>query len=146
MLARPLIAVLPMLAAPWAAAATDAPAVSEEEIIVLRINGQEAGSPLLVRRDSGGTLLVRTEDFQSLRLKPPQEATVLVDGVAYFRLGASMGADIHFDEATQSADITLPAAAFLPTVAVLSDTTLHPATVSPGASSTTTCPCSTSPG
>jgi outer membrane usher protein len=132
MRARSLIAVLPMLAATWAAA-TDAPLVTDEEIMVLRINGQEAGSPLLVRRDADGALLVRTEDFQNLRLKPPQEATVVVDGVAYFRLGAAMGADVSFDGATQSAEVTLPADAFMPTVAVLADATLHPATVSPGA-------------
>lgn len=136
---RSLIAVVPMLAATWAAA-TNGPLVTDEEIlvtdeeiIVLRINGQEAGPPLLVRRDADGGLLLRTEDFQGLRLKPPQEATVVVDGVAYFRVGATMGADVRFDGTTLSADVTLPADAFLPTVAVLPDTTLHPATVSPGA-------------
>jgi len=130
---RSLIVVLPMLAATWAAAATDAPPSSDEEIIVLRINGQEAGSPLLVRRDADGVLLVRTEDFQGLRLKPPQEATVVIDGVAYFRVGATMSADVRFDGATQSADVNLPVDAFLPTVAALPDAMLHPATVSPGA-------------
>jgi outer membrane usher protein len=129
---RSLIAVVAMLAASWAAA-TDAPLVTDEEIIALRINGQEAEAPLLVRRDADGVLLVRTEDFQALRLKPPQEATVVVDGVAYFRLGAAMGADVRFDGATQSAEVNLPADAFVPSVTVLSDAMPHPATVSPGA-------------
>ena len=128
---RPLIAVLPMLAATWAAA--DTPSIPDEEIIVLRVDGQEAGAPLLVRRDAGGVLLGRTEDFQALRLRPPQEATVIIDGVAYFRVGATIGADVRFDAATQSADVTLPANAFLPSVAALERATLHPATVSPGA-------------
>jgi outer membrane usher protein len=132
MRARSLIALLPMLAAPWAAAA-EGPLVTDEEILVLRINGQEAGAPLLVRRDANGALLVRTEDFQGLRLKPPQEATVVVDGVAYFRLAEAMGALVHFDGATQSADVTVPADAFMPTVTKLPDAAPNPATVSPGA-------------
>ena len=69
----------------------------------------------------------------SLRLKPPQEATIVIDGIAYFRVDAAMGADVRFDDATQSADLTLPANAFLPTVTALADNSLRPATVSPGA-------------
>jgi len=128
----PLLALLPMLAAPWAPALGDPPA-GDEEIVALRINGQEAGATFLVRRDAGGALLVRTEDFAALRLKPLQEATIIVDGVAYFRLDAAMGADVRFDRATQSVDLTLPADAFQPTVTALAGAELRPPTVSPGA-------------
>jgi len=68
-----------------------------------------------------------------LRLKPPQKATILVDGVAYFRVDAEMGADVRFDGATQSVDLTVPADAFLPTVTALTADTLRPPTISPGA-------------
>ena len=129
---RQLIALLPMFAAPWGAA-TDVSPAGGEEIIELRINGQESGSTLFVRRDTGGALLVRAEDFDDLRLKPPQLATIVVDGAAYFRIDAAMGADVRFNGATQSVDVTLPADAFLPTVTALSDAPLRPATVSPGA-------------
>src|SRR6185295_10547988 len=107
MRALPLFAMLPMLAAPWAPARGDAPpgdAPGEEEIVELRLNGQETGATLLVRRDAAGALLLRAEDFAALRLRPPQVATVLVDGVAYFRLDPSSGADVRFDGATQSVD------------------------------------------
>ncbi len=81
--------------------------------------GRKPGATLLVRRDADGALLVRAEDFAGLRLRPPQEATVLVDGMAYFRVDATMGADVRFDGATQSVDLTLPADAFVPTVTAL---------------------------
>jgi len=132
MRALPLFALLPMLAAPWAAARGDVPP-GDEEIVELRINGQETGAALLVRRDADGALLLRAEDFAGLRLRPPQVPTVLVDGIAYFRVDASMGADVRFDAATQSADLTLPADAFVPTVAALPDNAFRSATVSPGA-------------
>src|SRR5262245_6639130 len=120
MRASPLIAVLPMLAATWVGAAETSPP-ADEQILEVHINGQQAGSTLLVRRDADGALLVRAEDFDSLRLKPPQVATIVIDGVAYFRLDAAIGADVRFDEATQSATLTLPASAFQSTVTSRTD-------------------------
>ena len=132
MRALPVFALLPMLAAPWAPARGDSPP-GDEEIVELRINGQEAGATFFVRRDASGALLLRAEDLAELRLRPPQVATVLVDGIAYFRVDASMGADVRFDGATQSVDLTLPADAFVPTVTALPDDAFRAATVSPGA-------------
>ena len=86
-----------------------------------------------MRREPGGALLLRAEDFAALRLRPPQVATVVVDGIAYFRVDAAMGADVRFDGATQSVDLALPADAFVPTVTALPDNALPAATVSPGA-------------
>ena len=136
MRALPLFALLPILVAQWAPARGDAPpedAPGEEEIVELRLNGQETGATLLVRRDAAGALFLRAEDFAALRLRPPQVATVLVDGIAYFRIDASMGADVRFDDATQSVDIALPADAFVPTVTAVPDNAFHAATISPGA-------------
>ena len=127
-----LLALLPAIAAPWATA-NASPTAEAEEVVELRVNGQQAGTTVLVRRDTDGALLLRAEDFAGLRLKPPQSATVVVEGVAYFRVDASMGADVRFEGATQSVDLTLPADAFVPTVATLSEDTLLPVTVSPGA-------------
>src|SRR5687767_15067900 len=132
MRALPVFALLPMLAAPWAPARGDSPP-GDEEIVELRINGQDAGATFFVRRDASGALLLRAEDLAELRLRPPQVATVLVDGIAYFRLDASMGADVRFDGATQSVDLTLPPDAFVPTVTALPDNAFRAATVSRGA-------------
>ena len=132
MRAASLLALLPTLTALWAPAQAQAPA-GAEEVVELRINGQGTGTALLVRRDADGALLVRAEDFAGLRLKPPQQPTILVEGAAYFRVDASMGADVRFDATTQSADLTLPATAFVPTVAVQPADALRPATISPGA-------------
>jgi outer membrane usher protein len=53
--------------------------------------------------------------------------------VAYFRLDETLGAELSFDDATQSANVSLPPDAFVPTVTKLPDDTLRPATISPGA-------------
>ena len=133
MRALPLLALLPILAAPWAPAASQA-TTGNEEVVELRINDQEEGTTLLVRRDPDGALLVRAEDFGALRLEPPQQAPILVDGAAYFRIDAAMGATVEFDASTQSVKLSLPPDAFLPTVAAQSIETLNPATVTPAPS------------
>ena len=69
----------------------------------------------------------------SLRLVPPSVAPVLVEGQPYFRIDETMGAIVRFDAATQSADLTLPASAFVATVTDGSANGAVVATVSPGA-------------
>lgn len=132
MRALPLLALLPFLAAPWAPATGQA-TTGDEEVVELRINDQEEGATLLVRRDSDGALLVRAEDFEALRLEPPQQAPILVEDTPYYRIDAAMGATVEFDAGTQSVKLSLPPGAFLPTVAAQSIDALNPATVTPGA-------------
>ena len=127
-----LAALLPILAAPWASA-TEELQIGPEEILEMRVNGQDEGVTLLVRRDANGALLVRTEDLAALRLKPPPDGIVLVDGSAYARIGAAQGAQLSYDAATQSVELSLPPEAFVATVATHAADGPGPATVSPGA-------------
>jgi outer membrane usher protein len=126
-----LLALLPVLAALWAPAT--ASATSPEEILELRVNGSESGPALLVRRDADGVLLVKAADFGSLRLATPQQAPVEIEGEPYFRIDETMGATVQYDDRTQSADLTLPAGAFMATVTERAMNSPNPATVSPGA-------------
>ena len=59
-----LLALLSVVAAPWAPGPPRRD--GDEEVVELRINGQEPASTLLVRRDADGTLLVRAEDLAGL--------------------------------------------------------------------------------
>ena len=125
------LALLPVLAAPLVFA--EPAGGGGEEVLELRINEQETGATLLVRRDDDGTLLLRAEDLAHLRIRPPQSPTVLLDGVAYFRIDGGMGAHVVFDATTQSVNLTLPSDAFVTTVASVASRKPGPATVSPGA-------------
>ena len=127
-----LAALLPILAAPWASA-TEVFQVGPEEILETRVNGQDEGVTLLVRRDANGALLVRTEDLAALRLKPSADGIVLVEGSAYASIGAAQGAQLSYDAATQSVELSLPPEAFVATVATQAVDGPGPATVSPGA-------------
>jgi outer membrane usher protein len=95
-----------------AAAAAAAPGEYPELIVDLRVNGQQADSALIVRRDSAGTLLVRGDDLARLRLRLPDSARVDIDGVKYLRLGPGQGAAVNFDPATLVVEVTLPPQAF----------------------------------
>jgi len=111
------LAVSLALAQAAAASGNEGPPAFEPAIVELRTNGQEDGPTLVVRRDSGGALLLRAEDLPQLRIRTPSRGLMLVDGERYFRFAPDTGAEIAFDEATQSARITLPPSAFLPTYA-----------------------------
>jgi len=109
------LAVSLALAQAAAASGNEGPPAFEPAIVELRVNEQGDGPTLVVRRDPGGALLLRAEDLPQLRIRPPSRGLVLVDGERYFRFAPDTGAEIVFDEATQSARLTLPPAAFFPT-------------------------------
>jgi outer membrane usher protein len=111
------LAVSLALAQAAAASGNEGPPAFDPAIVELRVNDQDDGPTLVVRRDSGGALLLRAEDLPQLRIRTPSRGLMLVDGERYFRFAPDTGAEITFDEATQSARITLPPTAFLPTVA-----------------------------
>jgi outer membrane usher protein len=98
-----------------AAAADPLPAPFEPAIVEVRINGQDHSTTLVVRRDTDGTLLVRAADLARLRIKEPSRGIVIVDGERHVRLGPELGALVEFDDTTQTAQITLPAKAFVAT-------------------------------
>jgi len=99
-----------------ATAATDPAAQAFEPVIVeLKVNDQAGSSTLIVRRDRDGTLLIRAEDLAQLRVRTPARGVVMVDGERYVRLGPEIGANVVFDEATQTANVTLPPGAFVAT-------------------------------
>ena len=98
-----------------AAGAEPTPDAFAESIIEVTINGEPLGAPLIVRHDVDGTLLIRAEDLQAMRLKTPAHGAVMVNGQRYYRIGKDMGANVTFDDATQSVDLNLPMQAFVPT-------------------------------
>jgi outer membrane usher protein len=101
----------------WAAAAAAEPPARplEPAIVEVRVNDQADTSTFIVRHDTDGTLLIRTEDLAQLRVRTPARGIVLVDGERHVRVGAELGARVVFDEATQTASITLPPSAFIAT-------------------------------
>lgn len=112
---RLIAASLLALAAASGADAGDAPAPFEPAIVEIRLNDQPEGPTLIVRRDLDGTLLIKADDLPQLRLRTPSRGLTTVDGERYLRLDAGIGANVSFDDATQSARVTLPPEAFLPT-------------------------------
>jgi len=112
---RLFLAVSPALAAGAGAIAAEMPPPLEPTIVDIRINDQTEGTTLIVRRDLDGTLLVRSEDLPQLRLRTPSGGLTTIDGERHLRLDAAIGARVEFDDATQSARVTLPPDAFLPT-------------------------------
>ena len=117
------------LAATSIASADDLPPPFAPSIVEIRLNDQPEGPTLIVRRDVDGKLLIKTEDLPQLRLQTPSRSLVTVDGEHYLRLDAEIGATVAFDDATQSARVTLPPDAFLP---------MHSSALSPDAPQVTT--------
>ena len=97
------------------ATAAQVPEPPEPSIVELRLNEQEDGATLVVRRDADGALLLRAEDLPPLRLRTPSGAPHLIDGEPHYRFGPEAGAIVVFEEATQSLRMTLPPSAFLAT-------------------------------
>ncbi|RPI14126.1 MAG: fimbrial biogenesis outer membrane usher protein, partial [Lysobacterales bacterium] len=116
--ALPVAVSLALAAA--AAAADPAPSNDSTLIVELRLNEQAQTTTLVARRDADGTLLVPAAPLEALRVRRPERGLVLIDGEPYVRLGTELGADVRFDEATQSAQVILPPSAFVPTVSVAS--------------------------
>ena len=97
-------------------------------ILEIRLNDQATGPTLIVRRDGSGNLLIREGDLAQLRLHTPSTEAITIDGDAYYRFGASSGAEVVFDDTTQSVRLTLPASAFIGTVAASSTADRFPIT------------------
>jgi outer membrane usher protein len=116
---RSCIAATLLLAAGTAAPAAQGPAAATEAfaeaIVELLVNEQPSPVTLVVRRDADGTLLVRSDDLATLRLRTPPRGALNVNGERYYRLGPEIGAIVTFDTAAMKAWVTLPAEAFLPT-------------------------------
>ena len=109
-LAISLALALALPALGHAAPAADAYA---ESIVELRVNGQPETRTLFVRRDAEGRLLVKASDLAALRIRLPSAGAQVVNGERYYRLDTEPGARVVFDEATLTAEVTLPPAAFL---------------------------------
>jgi outer membrane usher protein len=102
------------LAVATAHAATDSSA-AEPSILSIRVNGQSDAPTLVVLREGDEALLVRVTDLVQLRLLAPATGIVEVDGEQYLRIATGNGTSITFDDASQSADLTLPPGLFIPT-------------------------------
>lgn len=86
-----------------------------QAIAEIKVNDQASGPTLVVRRDAEGDLLIREADLSKLRLRPPSTEAVVIDGQRYYRFDAATGAQVTFDDATQSVQLTLPPSAFVET-------------------------------
>ena len=115
MLLRSGIAACLLLAAAGAARAAAGAEPFAEAVVELRVNDQADSTTLVVRRDDDGTLLLREADLATLRLRTPDRGAVQVNGERYYRLDPGMGAQVVFDEGSQSGQVTLPPHVFLPT-------------------------------
>jgi len=104
------LAISLALAAPFAGAASYEPFA--DTVVELRVNDQPQPVTLVVRRDTDGTLLLSAADLKELRIKAPARGVVQVNGQRYYRIGAELGAQVRFDDATQSVALLLPAQAF----------------------------------
>ena len=113
---RVAIAVALALAGSGARAA-DSPDAYAESVIEVTLNGEHIATPLVVRRDTDGTLLVAAQDLATLRLKPPAAGALMINGQRYYRIGPGMGATVTFDDAKQSVDVNVPMQAFVPSIA-----------------------------
>lgn len=85
-----------------------------EAVIEVLVNGQ-SGQTIVVLRDKGNGLWVRTADLARLRLKRPQSPPLEHGGRRYFQLNDIPGALISIDDARDQASIRVPPAAFEPT-------------------------------
>jgi len=132
------LAISLALAAPCVGAASYEPFA--DTVVELRINDQPQPVTLVVRRDTDGTLLLSAADLKELRIKAPARGVVQVNGQRYYRIGAELGAQVRFDDATQSVSLLLPAQAFTGTRAGYSAADAPRVTpAARAASSTTTC-------
>ena len=73
------------------------PGAFAESVLEVTINGERLASPLVVRRDADGTLLVRAEDLKALRIRTPANGAMMVNGQRYYRVGKDIGANVSFD-------------------------------------------------
>jgi outer membrane usher protein len=113
LLRRRMMAALLVASIAPALPAQSSPEAFAEAVVSLRINGQAVATTLVVRRDTDGTLLLRAADLADLRLRPPTTGAVMVNGERYYRMGVDNAAVASFDDATQTFELTLPAAAFV---------------------------------
>lgn len=86
-----------------------------QAIAEVKVNDQPSGPTLVVRRDAEGDLLIREADLAKLRLRTPSTEVVVIDGQRYYRFDTTTGAQVTFDDATQSVLLTLPPSAFVAT-------------------------------
>ena len=86
-----------------------------QSIVEIKVNDEASGPTLVVRRDAEGNLLIREADLAKLRLRVPSAEPITIDGTRYYRFDAGSGAQVTFDDATQSVELMLPPSAFVTT-------------------------------
>ena len=92
----------------------------QESIVELRLNDQPETHTIVAWRGSDPGLLIDEQQFEVLRLRRPAVEAVQIDGKAFYPLGAIRGLSIDIDERQQSADVTAPVDAFVPSYTDLS--------------------------
>ena len=97
-------------------------------ILEIKVNDQATGPTLIVRRNASGDLLIRQGDLAQLRLRTPSTDAITIDGEPYYRFDATGGAEVVYDDKTQSVRLTLPPSAFIGTIAATSAADVLPVT------------------
>ncbi|HYM35070.1 MAG TPA: hypothetical protein VET48_06700, partial [Steroidobacteraceae bacterium] len=97
------------------------PAGFTETVLQIEVNGVAASEMVIALQDANRNIWVDTDDLQRLRLRPPPRAPLVIDGVRYFNLQAIQGASLSVDTATQRAQLTVPATAFVNTSIALAE-------------------------
>ena len=88
---------------------------TSEMVLELRLNGQADGQACIVLIDGGSALWLERQDFARLRLRPPPVTPRIVGGREYLPLAAVPGAHVSIDPIASTAEISVPAVAFVAT-------------------------------
>jgi hypothetical protein len=143
-----------------AALALDPPPITEaptadagdgvsEMVLELRLNGQGSGEACIVLIDAGNALWLERRDFARLRLRPPPVTPRVLGDREYLPLAAVPGARVALDSVASTADIRVPATAFLASTQSLqlpAEARAAPSSTTSSRRSTVTTPAATAVG
>ncbi|MFO1408767.1 MAG: hypothetical protein U1F06_00075 [Steroidobacteraceae bacterium] len=88
---------------------------TSEMVLELRLNGGADGEACIVLIDGGDGLWLERRDFARLRLRPPPLTPRVVGDREYLPLAAVAGVRVSIDVAASTADLEVPAGAFIAT-------------------------------
>ncbi len=96
-----------------------------EVVLQIEVNQSAASEMVIALRDPQGNLWLDAEDFARLRLRPPNRAPLMIEGIAHYSLQSIADAKVVFDEAAQKVSLTVPASAFTSTEIALAERPGH---------------------
>ncbi len=103
-----LLAAMVMIVSTWMAHASNANDGEQTLWLAVRLNGISTSTPALVVRESNGRLWLRDDDARQWRVRVDAYTKRLQDGDIFVEIASAY----RIDEATQTLELDLPAAAF----------------------------------